>query len=187
MSAHEDICPWWMGYFLINPLRYLLQDPKKILSPYLASGMTVLEPGPGMGYFTLELARQVGVCGRVIVVDVQEKMLSTLRKRAEKAGVSAVIETRLVGPNGMGLDDLASKVDFTLAFAMVHEVPDADAFLGEIARAMKPGGKLLIAEPGNHVSEESFAVTISKAEKAGFRLVDRPVIRWSLTALLERK
>jgi ubiquinone/menaquinone biosynthesis C-methylase UbiE len=47
--------------------------------------MTVLEPGPGMGAFTLELARLVGSSGRVVAVDVQSKMLDGLKRRAKRA------------------------------------------------------------------------------------------------------
>ena len=50
--------------------------------------MTVLEPGPGMGFFTLELARIVGPEGRVVAVDVQPKMVEGLQKRARRAGLS---------------------------------------------------------------------------------------------------
>ena len=51
---------------LASPLRRLLHDPAKILAPYVREGMTVLEPGPGMGFFTLDLARRVGASGRVV-------------------------------------------------------------------------------------------------------------------------
>ena len=60
------VCPWWAGYILASPLRRLIQDPRSLLAPYVHPGMTVLEPGPGMGFFTLELARLVGPAGRVI-------------------------------------------------------------------------------------------------------------------------
>jgi hypothetical protein len=58
------------GYFLLNPLRRLRQDPRKPLKPYVGEGMTVLEPGPGTGFFKLELLRLVGKSGWVIAVDV---------------------------------------------------------------------------------------------------------------------
>jgi hypothetical protein len=61
MSTHA--CPWWLGYLLITPLRRLKENPAKILAPLVRSGMTAVEPGPGMGYFTLELARRVGPQG----------------------------------------------------------------------------------------------------------------------------
>jgi len=59
----KRVCPWWLGYFLASPVRRWLmrEDPAQILAPYVREGMTVLEPGPGMGFFTLELAMRVGV------------------------------------------------------------------------------------------------------------------------------
>jgi ubiquinone/menaquinone biosynthesis C-methylase UbiE len=71
------------------------QDPAAILALYIHEGMTVLEPGSGMGFFTLELARQVGTSGRVIAVDIQAKMLDRLKRRAAKVGVEGRIEARV--------------------------------------------------------------------------------------------
>ncbi len=113
--AHR-VCPWWLGYLLASPLRRLLQDPGKILDPYVSEGMTVLELGPGMGFFTLELARRVGPQGRVIAVDVQPKMIEGLVRRAGKAGSDGWIETRLAKEDQLGINDLKAVVDFALAF-----------------------------------------------------------------------
>src|SRR5271157_3888147 len=79
--------------------------------------MTVLEPGPGMGYFTLELARLVGSSGRVVAVDVQPKMIDRLKRRSAKAGLLDRVEARTAPAESMGITDLHSSVDFTLAFA----------------------------------------------------------------------
>src|SRR5215471_14040502 len=86
-SASRRVCPWWIGYLLASPVRRILYHPARVLAPYARQGMTVLEPGPGMGFFTLELARLVGSSGRVIAVDIQPRMLDGLRQRAAKAGV----------------------------------------------------------------------------------------------------
>ena len=83
----ERVCPWWLGYLLASPLRRLLQNPREVVDPYVREGMTVLEPGPGMGFFTLELAGQVGASGRVIAVDVQPKMIEGLKRRVKKASM----------------------------------------------------------------------------------------------------
>ena len=93
----KRVCPWWLGYFLASPLRRLVYDPASILAPYVRSGTTVLEPGPGMGFFTLELARRVGDSGRVVAVDVQPRMLAGLKRRAAKAGVLDRVDVRLAG------------------------------------------------------------------------------------------
>ena len=83
----DNICPWWLAYAFDNPFRRFLHSPEKILGPYVAEGMTVLDVGCGMGFFSIGLAKLVGNKGCVIAVDVQQKMLNALEKRAEKAGV----------------------------------------------------------------------------------------------------
>jgi predicted O-methyltransferase YrrM len=57
--------------------------------------MTVLEPGPGMGFFTLDLARLAGRQGRVIAVDIQPRMIAGLQRRAAKAGLADTIDARV--------------------------------------------------------------------------------------------
>src|SRR5690348_3706364 len=148
--AHR-VCPGWAGYLLASPLRRLLHDPQVILKPYVVEGMTVLEPGPGMGFFTLELARLVGPKGRVIAVDLQPKMLEGLMRRAHKVNLDGRIHTRRAVGEHLGIDDLQTSVDFALAFAMIHEVARPDVLLSDIHDALKPAAKLLLAEPQRHV------------------------------------
>ncbi len=182
----EHVCPWWIGYLLALPVRKLFQDPRTILSPYVRPGMIVLEPGPGMGFFTLELARLVGPEGRVIAVDIQPKMLSALERRARRAGVAERIDTRVAGAATLGIDDLAGSVDFALAFAMVHELPDEAAFFEEVARALKPGGTLLLSEPSGHVDDAHFSGELAQADRVGLEVRERPAIRKSASALLRK-
>jgi cyclopropane fatty-acyl-phospholipid synthase-like methyltransferase len=147
--------------------------------------MTVLEPGPGMGFFTLPLARSVG-SGRVIAVDLQEKMLAALRRRATKGGLIQRIETRLAAPDSLGIADLTGKVDFVLAVAMVHEVPSAEAFFRQAADALAPGGRLLLAEPAGHVSRAKFADELNAAASAALVVTSRPAIKRFHAAVLAR-
>jgi SAM-dependent methyltransferase len=186
VMAHR-VCPWWLGYFLLNPLRRYLQNPGKLLSPYVRKGMTVLEPGPGMGFFTLELARLAGPSGRVVAIDVQPRMLDRLKRRAAKAGMLDRLDARLASPDSMALSNLAGSIDFTLAFAVVHEFPDAAKFFREVAEASKSGASLLLAEPAGHVSTKTLDAELEAAAAAGFIEVDHPPIRRSLTALLKKK
>jgi SAM-dependent methyltransferase len=183
--AHR-VCPWWLGYWLICPLRRRKQNPAAIVAPYVHEGMTVLEPGSGMGFFTLDLANLVGVSGRVIAVDIQPRMLERLKCRAGKAGLLGRIDARLASPDSMGITDLCSSIDFTLAFAVVHELLDAACFFAEVAAASKPGASLLLAEPKGHVKASEFDSELQAASQAGFNLVDRPSIRRSQAALLKK-
>lgn len=183
----QRVCPWWLGYLLASPVRrWIAGSQEKLLAPYVNEGMTVLEPGPGMGFFTLSLARLAGPAGRVIAVDVQPKMLDGLRQRAQKSGLLERVETRLAQPDSMRLDDLNGKVDFVLAFAVVHEMPSAERFFAEAAAALKPGGRLLFSEPAGHVTPQLFTAELDAARNAGLLPVSRPLIRRSVSALLRK-
>jgi ubiquinone/menaquinone biosynthesis C-methylase UbiE len=182
----EHVCPVWVGRLLASPLRKLFQNPKRILGPYLKEDMKTLDVGCAMGFFSLPMARMVGPRGGVICVDLQEKMITSLRERAQKAGLADRIEARVCDANSLGLEDLNGKIDFTLAFAVVHEVPDAQNLFGEILATLKPGGRLLVAEPSGRVSEEDFKTTFSIARQAGFKGIANPRIRRCRAALLSK-
>jgi SAM-dependent methyltransferase len=183
-GGHLRVLRWVLG----NPLRRLVHSPGRILAPFVAPGMTVLEPGPGVGFFTIELARRVGPGGRVVAVDVRPEMLEEVRRRAARADVLDRIDARLAPDDHLGIDDLAGTVDFVFAFAMVHEVPDAGRFFAEVAAGMRPGGTLLLAEPAGHVGAERFAAELRAAERAGLHVRHGeppiPRIRLSRAAVL---
>jgi SAM-dependent methyltransferase len=180
------ICPWWLGYVLASPVRRLLQNPVAILKPYVREGMTVLEPGPGMGFFTLEMARQVGSSGRVVAVDVQPRMIAGLKRRLAKAGLLERTDARVAPSDSLGLQDLHDKVDFALAMAVVHEMPSSSRFFAEVAEALKPGATLLLAEPSGHVKKAAFEAELQDAAAAGLEVTDRPAVPRSQAALLKK-
>ncbi len=149
--------------------------------------MKILDIGCAMGFFSLPLAEMVGGKGRVVCVDIQEKMIKSLEKRAQKARLSNRIETRLCNAESLGLDDLKEDIDFALASAVVHEVPDPGSFLSEISETLKPTGRLLITEPKGHVSQKDFEMTVSMAQANGFEVIERPQIGRSRAVLLGKK
>jgi 2-polyprenyl-3-methyl-5-hydroxy-6-metoxy-1,4-benzoquinol methylase len=184
-KAHR-VCPWWLGYFLASPIRKLRYDPRTILAPYVKEGMTVLDFGSAMGFFSIPLAGMVGPAGKVICIDMQEKMLARLKKRAQKAGVSAQIDVRLCAQDLPGLEPLAGSIDFALLFAVVHEVPAREALFAGVASALKPQANLLFAEPKGHVSAEDFARSLAIAKEKGFVEVATPQISRSFAVVLQR-
>jgi len=146
--------------------------------------MTVLEPGPGMGFFTIPLARLVGSSGRVIAVDLQPKMIASLKGRAAKANLLDRIDARVTSAETLGIADLEGRVDFTLAFAMVHELPDAGHFFAQVARASKQSARVLLAEPRGHVRDERFAAELAAAAATGLAVAERPAVKRSQAAVL---
>jgi ubiquinone/menaquinone biosynthesis C-methylase UbiE len=182
----EHVCPVWIGYLLASPLRKLLQNPTRILGPYVEPGMAVVEVGPAMGFFSLPLARLVGPSGKVLAVDVQAGMINALSKRAKRAGLMEQLEPRLGSAASLGLTDYQGRIDFALAFAVVHEVPDPANLFTELFTLLKPGGRLLLSEPAGHVAQPAFEAMIATAREAGFQVVDRPAIRRSRSSLLKK-
>ncbi len=178
------VCPWWLGYFLVSPLRRYAHNPDRIVGSHIRPGMTVVDFGCGMGHFSLPMACMVGPKGRVVCLDIQPKMLAGLARRAAKASLTDRLDLRQAEPDGPGFVGLAGQVDFALAFFVVHEVPDSARLFRELANTLKAHGRLLLAEPILHVRKRAFLNTVATAEKIGFAVVDRPTIRRSRAVLL---
>ncbi|MCU0917631.1 MAG: class I SAM-dependent methyltransferase [Planctomycetes bacterium] len=182
----EHVCPVWAGHFLANRLRKLLQNPCRILAPYVRPGQTILDVGSAMGDFSLPMAEMVGPEGKVVCVDVQSGMLKVLRRRATGAGLAERIETHLSTADSIGLRGRDGTFDFALAFTMLHEVGNQANFLREIHQLLKPGAHLLLTEPIQHVSRPEFDRTVSTAQQAGFSVTNHPPIRLSQSVLLTK-
>jgi ubiquinone/menaquinone biosynthesis C-methylase UbiE len=183
----EHVCPVWIGYLLASPIRKLFQNPYTILQPYVNEGMKALDIGSAMGFFSIPMAKMTGTTGKVTCVDLQKKMLDVLETKARKNKVIDRMEFRQCSPSSLDISDLKEQIDFALAFAVLHEVPDQYILFSEVSNVLKKKGKMLIAEPMGHVDEAKFQNTLMAAEANGFTLLNHPVIAKSLTALLEKK
>ncbi|MDH4318106.1 MAG: class I SAM-dependent methyltransferase [Desulfobulbaceae bacterium] len=182
MSGH--VCPWWLTYTFDNPLRSLFHNPAEILAPYVIPGMTVADLGCGFGYFSIGLARIVGPDGRVIAVDIQQKMLEKAKQRALNVGLDAIIEFHKCSPDSLNMSKVT---DFALAFWMVHETGDPVRFLRQVYIALRPEGTFLMVEPILHVSEKSFGAQTRLAEEVGFIPIGFPRIRLSRAVAFRKK
>jgi ubiquinone/menaquinone biosynthesis C-methylase UbiE len=180
-TTNQNVCPWWLSFFLYNPLRRLIHSPEAILAAHVRAGDVALDIGCGPGYFTLPLARLVGPAGSVIAADLQPHMLDILRRRAERAGLLSRIRLHRCAADWMGVE---TPVDFVLAFAVVHEAPDVGALLAEVAALLKPGGRFLLAEPRAHVTVQAFEATLAQARAAGLQPCAEPPIAMSRAVLL---
>jgi len=186
LLTEPHVCPWWLAYTFDNPFRRLIHNPEKIFSPYLKNEMTAMDVGCGMGFFSIGMARMVGDTGKVISVDIQQKMLDILQKRALKTGVGHRIHTHCATPNNIGLTHHAGRIDLALTFWMVHETPHIENFVAEIFFLVKPGGKYLLAEPKGHVSPALFQRITATAVQAGFHIIDHPRIALSHAAWFQK-
>jgi ubiquinone/menaquinone biosynthesis C-methylase UbiE len=176
------VCPVELAGGLDSIVRRWLQNPKKILEPFLREGMTALDVGCGPGFFSIEMAKLVGKNGGVISADLQEGMLQKLRDKI--SGTILEDRIRLVKCDTDRIP-VADKVDFILTFYMVHEVPDKERFFEQLRKILNENGKLLIVEPKLfHVSKSEFSETLGVAERKGFTAGAGPKLGLSWSAVL---
>jgi len=175
------VCPVEHAGVLDFFFRKWIHDPKKILQPFIKEGMTALDLGCGPGFFTMEMARLVGDTGKVIAADLQEGMLAIVGKKIQNSGLVDRVKLHLCLPEGTGL---LEKCDFILVFYMLHEVPEQAGFLRELQGLLKPQGRVLLAEPGFHVSRSEFQGSIDNMKQAGFEVGPGPRILFSRTVVL---
>ena len=180
-GKNKRICPVEYAGGLDNSLRRLMQNPQKILKPYIHEGMTVLDLGCGPGFFSIEIAQMLKDSGKVIAADLQEGMLEKVNKKITGTALEQRITIHKCQEDKIGV---VENVDFVLVFYMIHEVPNQDNLLKELKSIVKPDGKVFIIEPKFHVSKKSFAEMISKIENIGFQIIDRPKVFFSRTVLL---
>jgi ubiquinone/menaquinone biosynthesis C-methylase UbiE len=183
MSTGSHVFPASRAGGLQSRLRRWLQDPHRILGPYVRPGMTVLDFGCGPGFFTIAAAHLVGEGGRVIAVDLQAAMLAKLRAAAGQAGVDERIVYHQCPADRIGT---TTPVDLALVIFVAHEVPDQAALFRELQALVKPGGTLFVAEPAYVVSNREFVRTVALAVQTGFTYSGKPRMFLGRTALLIR-
>lgn len=182
----KHVCPIWVGYFLASRLRKLLQNPTRVIGPYVRPNMTVLDFGCAMGFFSLPMAEAVGPGGKVVCVDRQPKMLDVLKRRAARAGLLDRIRCHVCPEDSIDLKGYDGAFDFALAFAVLHEVSHPDRILSDLARLVRGGAHLLLAEPVGHVTPEEVEHTVALAREHGFVMTRALLIRSAHAALLTR-
>ena len=181
-----DVCPWQAAPVLLMSIRKPFHNPRSIVDKYISDGMTVLDIGCGMGYFSIPMADMVGESGKVIATDLQSEMLDGLKRYSAKAGVNNII-THKCEKNTLALDGWAGKIDLALIFWMLHEVPDSQRLIHEVRSALSDYGVLFFSEPKlGHVSAKQFEASLDMITLTGFKITASPKVTLGRTALLEK-
>ena len=175
-------CPASLPWLVDNPLRRPCVRP--ILDRVgIRPGERVLELGPGPGLFTVEAARRVGPTGRLIVVDIQPKMIAQVEKRVREAGLTNV-ETHVADAHHLPLE--GESVDRAFLVGVLPEIPDQTRALAELHRVIKPGGLLSVTEEFLDPDYPFEFETIRRVEGAGFSLEHRFGNFWRYTLNFRR-
>ncbi len=108
----------------------------------LQPGESLLDVGCGIADVARSLAPLVAPDGRVVGIDMSEAMLAVARERASADGVAATFR---VG-DAMHLDEVDGTFDACRSERMLQWVPDVDAAVAEMARVLRPGGRLCVTD-----------------------------------------
>ncbi|MDP3914011.1 MAG: class I SAM-dependent methyltransferase [Bacteroidota bacterium] len=171
MADNTRVCPVEIAGGLDNWIRRFIQNPEKIVKQYIKPGMVVLDLGCGPGFFTIEIAKILNGQGKVIAADLQEGMLEIIRQKIRKTELEQRIELHKCQDQSVGVTE---KVDFILAFYMVHEVQNQDKLFQELKSILKPKGKIFIVEPKFHVPRKSFNNMLERVKNLDFEITERP-------------
>jgi ubiquinone/menaquinone biosynthesis C-methylase UbiE len=162
---------------LEDPARDEWQQPQRVMeSLELKPGLAIADLGAGSGYFTLPLARATGPTGKVYAVDIDSNLLEHIARRAKEERLSN-IQTVLAKPDDPKLEP--SSIDLILISDTLHHIENRGAYYPLLARALKPGGRLVNIdfEKRQLPVGPPVAMKIAKrdmvqeAEVAGFHLV----------------
>jgi len=166
---NPSACPYSQRFWVEAPHPLITRARlREILEPQ--PGERVLEIGPGTGYYTLDLAAWVDEEGAIEIFDIQQEMLDhTIRAAAERSLLN-VNPTR-GDAQELGWDD--DTFDAAILITVLGEIPDQDAALREVARVLRPGGRLIVGEllgDPHYVTPGSLQ---RRAEVAGLRFERR--------------
>jgi SAM-dependent methyltransferase len=139
---NPSACPYSQRFWVEAPHPIITRSRlREVLEP--KQGERVLEVGPGTGYYTLDVAEWVGPDGSVDILDLQQEMLDHTMRRAAERSLANLTPTR---SDATALPFENETFDAAFLVTVLGEIPDQDAALQELARVLKPGGRLVVGE-----------------------------------------
>jgi ubiquinone/menaquinone biosynthesis C-methylase UbiE len=139
---NPSACPYGQRFWVETPHPFITRARlREILEA--KQGERVLEVGPGTGYYTLDVAEWVGPDGSVDILDLQQEMLDHTMRRAGERSLANITPTQ-ADATALPFED--GTYDAAFLVTVLGEVPDQDAALRELARVLKPGGRLVVGE-----------------------------------------
>jgi SAM-dependent methyltransferase len=166
---NPSACPYGQRFWVEAPHPLITRERlREVLAP--GRGERVLEIGPGTGYYTLDLARWLVPGGSVELFDLQQEFLDHTMDRVVEAGLTNVHSTQ---GDATALPFEDDSFDAVVLTAVLGEIPDQDAAMSEIARVLRPGGRLVVGELFGDPHFTSPGALERRGQSAGLRLEQR--------------
>lgn len=138
---NPSACPYSQRLFIELPHPGITRGRLiEILAPQ--AGERVLEIGPGTGYYTFEMAARLD-SGQVDIFDIQQEMIDHVMREANRRGITNV-EPALGDAQSLPYAD--GSFDAVVLITVLGEIPSQERALNEVARVLKPGGRLIVGE-----------------------------------------
>ena len=162
----KGVFPYQWAFTLLLPVRNIFLSPKQLIKRIeLKENSTVLEPGPGPGYFSIPVAKKL-VSGTLYLADIQQEMLDYAKKRCEKRKLTNV-EYHLC--NGKTFDFEDNFFDIIYMVTVIGEVENKDEYIKEFYRILKPNGVLSITELAGDPDKMTIDELNNMIEKHNFK------------------
>jgi ubiquinone/menaquinone biosynthesis C-methylase UbiE len=140
--AHPSACPYGQRFWVEAPHPFITRGRlRAALAP--EPGETVLEVGPGTGYYALPVGRWLEPSGTLHILDLQQEMLDHTMRLARMEGITN-LEPRQGDARRLPYPD--ATFDAAYLVAVLGEVPDQDEALRELRRVVKAGGRIVVGE-----------------------------------------
>lgn len=163
---NPSACPYSQRWMVDIPHPLITRARlREALDP--SPGERILEIGPGTGYYTGELAEWVGPDGEVEIFDIQQEMLDHTMERTTERGITNVKATQGDATELPYEDD---SVDAVVLITVLGEIPDQEAALREIARVLRPDGRLVVGEMFIDPHVVTLGTLEVRGREAGLRL-----------------
>jgi protein-L-isoaspartate O-methyltransferase len=178
---NPSACPYGQRFWVEAPHPLITRERlRSVLEP--KPGERILEIGPGTGYYTLDMAGWVAPDGAVEIFDLQQDFLDHTMRRAAERGIVNVVPTQ---GDATALPYTDGAMDAVVLTAVLGEIPDQDAAMSEIARVLKPGGRLVVGELAGDPHFTAPGALERRGTTAGLRLVERSGPAFGYFARLE--
>jgi ubiquinone/menaquinone biosynthesis C-methylase UbiE len=166
---HPSACPYSQRFWVQAPHPLVTRKRlREALGPQ--AGERLLEVGPGTGYYALPVAEWLGPEGTLEVFDLQQAMLDHTVGRAREAGLDTIVPTQ---GDARALPYGDDAVDGAYLVTVLGEIPDQDAALRELARVVRPGGRVVVGEVIGDPHWVAPGALRRRAEAAGLRFERR--------------
>ena len=160
---NPSACPYGQRFWVEAPHPIITRERlRSVLQP--EPGERVLKIGPGVGYYTLDMAEWVRAEGTIEIFDLQQEFLDHVGKRAVERGLANINPTQ---GDATALPFEDDSMDAVVLTAVLGEIPDPVAALRQIQRVLKPSGRLIVGELFGDPHFTTQSALKRQAEEAG--------------------